>query len=288
MPRVIVLICVLFCFKIDALIYDAVYVINLDRNPERMHKMQKQLYQLGIKFIRFRAVDGYNLKIINAETGKIENNKSFHKVCNKDDEYWIHCGYMSIKYRRIGNRRALCCGEFGCALSHLSIMKDIIKHNYRSAIIFEDDISFENDFKTTLEATLKNTPNNVDILFLDVGIPYDYSSPYFVSPKALLRFFEQIPNNTHIVKLNSENNGNVSSFGAYAYVITYNGAKKVLESSKLLEFPIDVQIMANKNLFQYVARKKMLYVADEKSEIHIMGRGFSTTRNDFLVDGKRQ
>ncbi|MDR2723989.1 MAG: glycosyltransferase family 25 protein [Holosporaceae bacterium] len=33
--------------------------------------------------------------------------------------------------------RALCCGELGCALSHLKIYEGIVKNKYKSVLFFE-------------------------------------------------------------------------------------------------------------------------------------------------------
>ncbi|MDR0968601.1 MAG: glycosyltransferase family 25 protein [Holosporaceae bacterium] len=52
----------------------AVYVINLDRSPDRMKKMEKQLKKLGVKFRRFKAIDGLkDITIVNGATGKFDS-----------------------------------------------------------------------------------------------------------------------------------------------------------------------------------------------------------------------
>jgi glycosyl transferase family 25 len=159
-------------------------------------------------------------------------------------------------------------------------MQDIVKNNYNCTVIFEDDIQFEDNFGNLLGKTLDCTPNNVDILFLDVGICHNDSNPYYANPGVLLECFELLPgDNKYVVKLN----GKKSVFGAHAYVLTLNGAKKLLQNSQSITWPIDNHIMMDKSLSQYVARKKMLYITDEISEIHKMGRGFSSLKNSVIA-----
>ena len=264
---------------------DVVYVINLDRSPERLKKMKEQLDKFGIKFKRLRASDGYNVKIVNKNTWKIEDNKHFHKNCNKDSVYLAQDGGIAIEYIPDRSRRPLCCGELGCALSHIRILCDIIKCGHKRAIIFEDDVSFVDNFPKILKETLQNAPLDMDVLFLDVGVVHwEYETPYFISPGVLLQSFERLhPDNKYVVRLRSENN----TFGTHAYVVTNAGAAKLIQNSKTLRTPIDDHIMRMSNISKYVARKKMLYVNERMSEIHMMGRGDSVIPNKIILDGRK-
>ncbi|MDR2645660.1 MAG: glycosyltransferase family 25 protein [Holosporaceae bacterium] len=267
---------------------DAVYVINLDRNPERLKEMKEQLGKFGIRFQKLRASDGYNIKIVNKNTGKIEDNKQFHKNCD-DGVYLIQDDGITVEYIRcvLRYREALCCGELGCALSHIRIWLDIVRHGYKRAIIFEDDVCFENNFPQILKETLKNVPSDVDILFLDVGVIHgECATPYFVSPGALLQSFERLQSdNKYVVRLRDKSS---NTFGAHAYMVTKAGAEKLIKNSKTLRWPIDNHIMWMNNISQYVARKKMLYVNGEKSEIHTMGRRISVISDKVVVGESKQ
>ncbi|MDR1560795.1 MAG: glycosyltransferase family 25 protein [Holosporaceae bacterium] len=282
-----------FCFLeasgVKCEIHDiVVYVINLDRSPERMKKIKSLLDTLGIKFTRFPAIDGYNIKIVNLKTNKIEDNKSFHKVCDKNSDYLISCGLFSFKYTTTPKiRRLLCCGELGCALSHLSIAKDIVQKGHKLAMILEDDVVCEKDFKVIFAETLKNTPKDMGILFLDIGLGRSDSSPYFVSPGALLDSFRQIPGNKYVVRLKE----NFGVYGLHAYALTLDGAREILKNSRIITLPIDNHIIsgpAMPNSKKYVARKKMLSLSDEISEIHKMGRNFCVTSKGIIVSKVKQ
>jgi GR25 family glycosyltransferase involved in LPS biosynthesis len=60
-----------------------VYVINLDRSHDRLEKMKAQLDALGIEFIRFRAIDGSKLKIVNLNTNEVIENAPSRVKCIK-------------------------------------------------------------------------------------------------------------------------------------------------------------------------------------------------------------
>jgi siroheme synthase (precorrin-2 oxidase/ferrochelatase) len=109
--KITLILLVNLCLAASALSYDVVYVINLDSCSERLKKMEKQLNRFGIKFRRFRAVNGYRIKIVNAKTGQIEDNRSFHKTCDKNGEYLVSCEQVSFKYFPARGSRILCCGE---------------------------------------------------------------------------------------------------------------------------------------------------------------------------------
>ncbi|MDR0580598.1 MAG: glycosyltransferase family 25 protein [Holosporaceae bacterium] len=265
---------------------DVVYVINLDRSPKRLKKMKEQLNKFDIRFKRLRASDGYNIKIVNKNTGKTEDNKQFHKNCDKSSVYLAQNGDVTMEYIPSKRNRSLCCGELGCALSHIRIWYDIVKCGYKCAVIFEDDVLFEDNFPQILKETLQNAPTDTDILFLDVGVGHsECATPYFVSPGVLLRSFERLhPDNEYVVRLRDRNN----AFGTHAYTVTNTGAAKLIQNSKALRWPIDIHIMGLRNISQYVARKKMLCASKEKSEIHMMGRNESIVSNKIVNGGSKQ
>jgi GR25 family glycosyltransferase involved in LPS biosynthesis len=54
----------------------------------------------------------------------------------------------------------------GCAMSHVKTWKLFLESNAEYAIIFEDDVVFEDNFKEKLDLGIKNTPKDFDILYL--------------------------------------------------------------------------------------------------------------------------
>lgn len=95
------------------------YVINLDKNTERMAAIDAQLKRLGILYERIPAVYGKALS-------KAERRKQFASFRS----------YCATGYR-------LYDGEIGCALSHVAIYKKMMAEAIELALILEDDVVVE-------------------------------------------------------------------------------------------------------------------------------------------------
>ena len=85
-----------------------IWVINLDRNPDRLHSVNNIFHRLGIKVRRLSAVDGKSDKMIPIIKQNVKN--------------------------------TITGPEIGCSLSHQKIWKYIVKHKIPWTTIFEDDI----------------------------------------------------------------------------------------------------------------------------------------------------
>lgn len=109
-----------------------VYVINLDRCPERYAYVMQSVSQLGLPTHRISAVDG-NL-LTQDDLGKkvdIEQLQFYEKRLN--------------------------VGVVGCSLSHIKTWQTFLESNYEFALIFEDDISFEpKRLRTAIDGILAN------------------------------------------------------------------------------------------------------------------------------------
>lgn len=104
------------------------YVINLDRAPERMAKMQARLSEIALPFQRYAAVDGRALT-------------------------FPHPQFSDIGYRLLhGRRRAP--AEIGCYLSHVGVMVEFLASDAEFALVLEDDITFQPDFIQAIAAAL--------------------------------------------------------------------------------------------------------------------------------------
>jgi glycosyl transferase family 25 len=234
--------------------------------------MKLQLNRLGLNFQAFNAIDGYDIEITDRKTGKAHAPRTFPQTCTKLNDYIVRYGDYQFEYSS-AKCRPLSCGELGCALSHLAIMQDIVRNNYGWAIILEDDLELEPNFKTILNETLEHVPADVDVLFLDIGVINKSPSAYYVNAGELLRNLERVPDdngyNKYVARLHGTS-GYVH--GSYAYAISATGAAKILKNSRHVEWPIDNHIMMDSTLVKYVAMKKMLYTSDDTSEIDEMGR----------------
>jgi GR25 family glycosyltransferase involved in LPS biosynthesis len=115
-------------------IVDKVYVINLDKDKERMFHMDKQCKEHQIQYTRFPAILG----------SKVEQDPRLSPFC-----------------------QTFCTdGAKGCALSHHSIWEDMIKQNLTNALILEDDGIFAKDFDYKVYQAFQSIPS-YDIVYLN-------------------------------------------------------------------------------------------------------------------------
>ena len=101
-------------------IVNKIYVINLEENEERRNYILILMKKLNIDF---------TLVVVKKITN--ENYTIITKKCN------------------------ISKSEAGCLISHLWCLNDIIKNNYKNAIIFEDDIILHKNFKNMLIERIK-------------------------------------------------------------------------------------------------------------------------------------
>lgn len=102
------------------------YVINLDRNPERLAFMRGQLERLGIAFERFPAVWG---KGLSAD----ERKRGFSRVRSF-----------------IASKKRLSDAEIGVAMSHVGVCRRMVADRVPYALVFEDDVALGEGFAEAL------------------------------------------------------------------------------------------------------------------------------------------
>lgn len=128
--------------------------------------------------------------------------------------------------RRLFFGRDLKGGELGCLLSHRKCYKKIIDENISLALIFEDDVELQENFSPLLSASL-NHVDQFDIL------------RFIIKPKLLKKPHKKVADldQTHFVGKTHGVPG-----GAYAYMITYDGAQKMLKKMDRNYLPVDTLI----------------------------------------------
>lgn len=103
-----------------------IYVINLDRSPQRLQEITDQLSKFGLSFHRIAAVDG---KLATPEQWALLDEKA----------YQLRHGKTSLP------------GELGCYLSHIDAIRDFLKSEHQFAVILEDDAILNNGFTSVLD-----------------------------------------------------------------------------------------------------------------------------------------
>uniref|UniRef100_A0A8C4QF98 Collagen beta(1-O)galactosyltransferase 1 n=1 Tax=Eptatretus burgeri TaxID=7764 RepID=A0A8C4QF98_EPTBU len=120
-----------------------VFMINLERRPDRHQLMVSLLDELRIDFKLIKAVDGKSL------------NNSQIQAMNID---------MLPGYEDPYSGRALTKGEIGCFLSHYNIWKKVVRvTGSLQVLVLEDDCRFEPFFNRRLSRIM----NDIDIVSLD-------------------------------------------------------------------------------------------------------------------------
>ncbi|KXJ78978.1 glycosyltransferase 25 family member [Aedes albopictus] len=117
----------------DKMDVSKIYMINLERRPERRNKMFNNFDELGLDVEFFPAVDGRQL----------------------NDEKLREIGVKFLPgYADPYHKRPMTMGEIGCFLSHYYIWQKMIALNLEEVLILEDDIRFEPYFKRRVAQVL--------------------------------------------------------------------------------------------------------------------------------------
>ena len=187
---------------------DNIYLINMDKDKKRLKAITKECDNLNIKFERFPGVNVNNL-----------SKNILDKYIPKEIQ----------KYRTNG--------MIGCGLSHLFVWKDAINKNYKNIVVFEDDISFTDDFNEYFLNVIKEVPEDYDILYLGYkdticDPPEDCSYNYVYKP--------YFPLNLH------------------AYIVSNKGLKKLVNLINKIDEHIDWLIAGNIDKLNIYASKKKI------------------------------
>eukprot|EP00090_Calanus_glacialis_P014493 TRINITY_DN23297_c0_g1_i1.p1 TRINITY_DN23297_c0_g1~~TRINITY_DN23297_c0_g1_i1.p1 ORF type:complete len:567 (-),score=145.41 TRINITY_DN23297_c0_g1_i1:201-1901(-) len=191
---------------------DNVYLINLERRPDRYSRMKYNLDLIGVDFQLVPAVDG---RLID-QNYLIENNIK-----------------MLPEFSEPYHGRPLTFGEIGCFMSHHKIWKDMIASNYDTIVVFEDDIRFEPYFIQKLDyllTELKTIPEEWDLVFLGRKILHNSEEPWLQSSSQLVMVDY--------------------TYWTLSYILTRTGAQKLLAGDPLTKMvPVDeyIPIMYNRH-----------------------------------------
>lgn len=205
-------------------IVDKVYVINLDKDKERLESIRSQLKEHDIQFERFSGING----------STIGNDNRLTDFCN-----------------------SFCTnGTKGCALSHRTLWETMIKENYESICIFEDDAIFNKDFNNHLQLLFGAIPRDYDIVYLGNHFYCGDTSTYnqFTTKLFNIKTSEY---DTGILKV-------AGCGGFHGYILSKKGALKLLDSQT--NFHIDIDIMKIK-LEAYAFHPVLVESGDNKSNL---------------------
>lgn len=182
---------------------DKIFLLNLERRIDKKEKMIIKLNNneyLKDKLELIKAVDGLELD----------------KYLSKDKSIVINVNNWTNPY----TGSVITNGEIGCALSHYEMWEKITKNRYENVLILEDDVDIDNNFENKLKNYYKQIREN--------NIKYDL---FYLSRKSFEKDIEKLSENINVAAF---------SYWTCGYIITYEGACKLINSNYLLNvIPVD-------------------------------------------------
>ncbi|KAK7094496.1 procollagen galactosyltransferase 1-like [Littorina saxatilis] len=182
--------------------FDQVYMINLERRPDRRERMVNAFEILGIDAKLVPAVDGKNLSASALEE------KQIHQLPGFADPY---------------SGRSMTMGEIGCFLSHYYIWEEVVEKNYGRVLLFEDDIRFEPFFRKKLGYLM----SDLDRLYPQWELLYLGRKRLYKSEESLVEGSERLAWPHY-------------SYWTLSYALSNAGARKLLAQKPLTKMlPVD-------------------------------------------------
>jgi GR25 family glycosyltransferase involved in LPS biosynthesis len=189
-----------------------IYVLNLDRSVQRWDRVSKELEQAGLQAHRFPAVDG---KLLSAE--ELRNSTTA----------------LSRFFQPPG--------VIGCYLSHRKFWQLVIDQQIPEAIILEDDVQLVDNFKEKLHQHLQqlNRTDSYDVILLGgIGRIHPegkdrFISKIFSSYIGGVRKHQKLSKNTFVP---------TRAAGTHAYMVSYQGAQKLLNLCPRATFHVDLDV----------------------------------------------
>jgi len=215
--------------------YDA-YVLNLEKDSERLFAFNKQASRVPVHIERWSAAYGKDVERETArkqgvcsfitKSANMEDNKASSKILNKP-------------------------GIVGCWLSHKSLLEHLSAIDAPASAghaVFEDDAEIVADFSTKWSTFIKEVPEDWDILYFSVG---DEESVQITPSVKKANYTKPISNT-----------------GTYGYVVRHGAIPRILDGLKYMYSPIDVQFSRIfKNMHVYISSTPLVSTGNFESSI---------------------
>lgn len=241
---------------------DFIYMINLDKRPERFANSSQKLSPYQIYPYRFSAINGWELPIdvINDVGLKYEpwmKSNLMGTYYFLDDDHNIQYAHEIIHVEgRTYFGHCVTRGAIAIVLSHLSVLQDAFDSGYETIWVLEDDIDvikdprILSDLIDRLDALVGK--NGWDILFTDRDIKKkngDYNPCYWhaerpnFSPWNVKLFANRIAVSPDFQKIGAR-------WGSHSMIIRRSGMQKLLDFFKAYKifFPYDMDFIFPSNI----------------------------------------
>ncbi|WP_157020163.1 glycosyltransferase family 25 protein [Mesorhizobium xinjiangense] len=170
-----------------------IFLINLDRAPERLERMTCVLDELDLAFTRIAATDGRTLS-------------------TTELDHWVD---------RNADRR-LAPGEVACFLSHRRCWQRIVDEGLPYAVVLEDDLHFGLDAELVL-GDASWIPPGTDVVKIETKL----------DPTQIDKAVTAAVGERTLHKLRDKH------VGGGAYIVSSEGAQRLLQMSQSLSNPVD-------------------------------------------------
>jgi len=235
---------------------DFIYMINLDQRPEKYKQSSEELHRYGIFPYRFSAVNGWQLPLeaindvgLKCTVGMNQLLSTAYPIEMRGEPVHEYISKIGRAYFVHGFSK----GSIGCALSHISVLKDAWDSNYETIWVLEDDIAALRDPNILSDLIDKLDDlvgrGNWDVLFTD----QDYrlsAGKYLVASGATerpdmdcsieARYAKRFTENTQV----SANFRKISArFATHSMIIRRSGIEKLLKwfMGHQIYLPVDLE-----------------------------------------------
>lgn len=233
-------------------LFSSTLVINLDRDKERWESVQKQCEKISTNPIRIPAVYGAKLSD------------------NERREQTTHFCYNFCTASMIG-----------CWLSHKKCWEYIVENNIDRCLILEDDAIFIDDFSSKLEKVMKDVPSDWDVLLLGTVLSCSPNNCGMLSKIA--DFLKSLYIRPSISKEKiTDNIYRPSVFtGTQAYLITKEGAIKLLKLLSLADGHVDIGIASKSQNIKLYSTSPSLVIQNAKASKTTQHNNFPRILNNI-------
>jgi hypothetical protein len=164
--------------------FDKIYVLNLDRRPDRWKRIKSDAERIGLDITRFPAIDG-------KKSPHLEQYYEYLKedIVQVPDEYVLNYNFdlyrnyksdiSRVAYieKRNGRKAIGSPGAWGYLLTMINILQDALKNGYQQILVLDDDVIFHRQTKDLFIEIMKQVPE--DWLILQLGaLQYNWDAKW--------------------------------------------------------------------------------------------------------------
>lgn len=200
---------------------DKIYVCHYTKLKERIPVLKKELnkHSISVEWVIKHDAENIDLDLL---INEIPNVKS------------------PLGLGGVHQNRTLRLSELSLILKHKESFLDIIKNNYKSALVLEDDVIFSDDFVNKFNNQIKNLEDDYDLVW--------------VGTCCGLKFKKTVENNFLYKKEGSR--------CTHGYLISNKCAKKMIDFLKYNNYPMDFafnKAIKELNLSNYWMEPALIY-----------------------------